>query len=201
MVDLPQYVPTSRTGPAGAYAAAVSYRARPSAGGMKPVAASAACRSASGMGDAPGTRPRAGDGTLAMADCREAGECFGKDLPFLAKREPHLRLPRLLVVVEHRTRDGDHPCPARQFPAELHGVAVAQAAHVGGDEIRPGRPVDLEPGFGEAVTQEVPLAAEFAADRGVVGIRQRERFRHRVLERPAGHISEELLGRADRCHD
>src|SRR6266702_5120057 len=78
MVDLPQYVPTSRTGPAGAYAAAVSYRARPSAGGMKPVAASAACRSASGMGDAPGTRPRAGDGTLAMADCREAGECFGK---------------------------------------------------------------------------------------------------------------------------
>jgi hypothetical protein len=71
-----------------------------------------------------GGESRAADDSRARSGTEQAqpGQRLGEDLFALAEREPHLELPGLRMVIEHRARDGHDARSVRQLPAELQAA-------------------------------------------------------------------------------
>src|SRR6202035_43895 len=107
----------------------------------------------------------AAPGTLsATVAPGQPGEGLAQDLFLFTERKPDLGPAGLLVVVEHRTRDGDHAGPARKLAAELHAVLFAGAADVSNDEEGARRLVHLEARLGQARAQQVTLHPQVSGD-------------------------------------
>src|ERR1019366_5044695 len=163
------------------------------------------CQPSTASTPAPSQRRRSTSGlagavrqALLGRHCPEAGQRLLKDLGALAEREPHLGPAGLRIVIEHGTRNGDHPSPAGQAPAERHAVGLAKPSYVGCDEVGARGPVHLKSRLSKDGAEQVALADQAGTDPGEVGVRHSQRVGDGVLERAAADVGEELLDAPDR---